>query len=123
MRFKDHLNEIKIVKLKWEDSIQNYKLDVNDNINHDMISKISARTKLLPKEFRDKVYKGLEYVVKKANDGKIITRLPIGLYFKKSDFTLSLIINPEDKYLRLNTVRDKNLNLAACLTELMKVKS
>ena len=106
MKFKDFLDEeLRIVKKNWNLTSLKYNVEMNDKIDHNMLDRILLRTNLKYNEFQRKVQSGINYVDKK----KITKPIMIGLYYKKSNFTVLFFINPDNNYLRVSTVLDSTM--------------
>jgi len=109
-----NINEaLKIKSIKWKKNINGYTIDVNDSKIHSMIEKIDDRTHLGKKELRDKIYRGIEYIIMKDKKGFFdnlnTNRVSIGITYKISEFILSCLINTDEKYIRVNTILDKGM--------------
>jgi hypothetical protein len=106
---------LRINSIKWKTELEynNYKVkfEAYDTSKHDLLQRIAERTNTPLKVLRDKIYKAAEkLILKKASkDWFKHPRTNIGIYFKESEFTGSFLIDVNSKYLRLNTILDKDM--------------
>ena len=103
--FEALLEDISITKLSWKKEINGWDIKINDRIDHDMLAKLQDRTNVPLKILRDKIYKGIEYTIKKANTGFFKDpAVTVGLYFKISKFKIVLNIFIDRKQITVTTV-------------------
>lgn len=98
---------LKVVKKNWKLELPGWKIEINDKLDHSLLDRIAERTNLKSNQFSEKMRKGLEYVSKK----NIKKTVMIGLYFKKSNFTILYLVNPKDKFIRISSVLDSSMDV------------
>lgn len=110
MSFKEFISEeLKIVKKNWKLSLPDFTVEVNDKIDHALLDRIYARTNLKTNQFNEKLQKGLDYIYKKLQKGKITNDVMIGIKYTISDFIVLFLVKPESKYIRISTVLDSDM--------------
>jgi len=123
VKFKSFLDELKrmeelsdpideslnIVKKNWSLDIPGYTVDVNDKVQHSLLQRAQLRTRQPLNKIHKAMQHGLEYIVKKIENGKISNRTMISLTFTKSDFKLLVLVNPDEKYLRISTIMNTDM--------------
>jgi len=106
VKFKSFLDELKrmeelsdpideslnIVKKNWSLDIPGYTVDVNDKVQHSLLQRAQLRTRQPLNKIHKAMQHGLEYIVKKIENGKISNRTMISLTFTKSDFKLLVLV-------------------------------
>jgi hypothetical protein len=95
---------INIVKKNWTIKIPGYTIQFNDIEKHPLIPRIRERTDLSLMEIKEKIKKAIEYLVKKNDKGFFKEKCMVEFFMKKSNFKLLIMINPENKYIRISTV-------------------
>ena len=112
--FIQYLNEdLKIVKKNWNLNLPNlpeWTITINDKLNHNLIDRIDIRTDIGLNRMNIKIQKGLNYISKKIIKNKIQQDVMIGLNYIKSNFIILFLIKPNNKYIRVSTILDKNMN-------------
>lgn len=107
INFKD-FNEIsealKIVKKNWTSDFEGYEVDYNDTQGHELIPRIQSRTDITLNDIKSKLDKAINYIIYKDKQGFFKNTLSVAITFKESDFKALFLINPETKYIRLNTI-------------------
>lgn len=110
MGFKEFISEeLKIVKKNWKLEIDDYTVEVNDKLDHDLLNRIYSRTNLKTNQFNEKLQKGLDYINSKLKKGKITKDIMIGINYTKSEFIVLFLVKPDSKYIRVSTVLDKDM--------------
>lgn len=100
---------IKMVNKKWNLSLKDWTIQVNDNIDHNILDRIYSRTNLKTVQFQQKLQVGLDYIDKKYQKGKIQKDCMIGIHYTKSNFIVLFLVKPENKYIRISTVLDSDM--------------
>ena len=112
--FIQYLNEdLKIVKKNWNLNLPNlpeWTVTINDKLNHNLIDRIDIRTDIGLNKMNIKIQKGLNYISKKIIKNKIQQDVMIGLNYIKSNFIILFLVKPNNKYIRVSTILDKNMN-------------
>ena len=93
------------------DAWKGYNVEFNDDTLHSLISRIEDRTKLAVDEVKEKIKKGIDYVIKKDIKGFFKNKSMVAMNFKKSNFKAMIMINPEDKYVRLSTILSSDMSV------------
>ena len=101
--------ELKIVKKNWDFKIPGYEVDVNDKIQHSLIQRAQLRTEVPLKTAKKAIQSGLEYIAKKIDNNKLTNRTMVSLTFTKSDFKTLVLVNPDEKYLRVSTIMNTDM--------------
>lgn len=101
--------DLKIVKKNWSFDIPGYTVDINDKVQHSLLQRAQLRTRTPLNKIHKAMQHGLEYIVKKINSGKISNRVMISLTFTKSEFKLLVLVNPDEKYLRVSTIMNPDM--------------
>ena len=101
--FRSLLEVLKIVSKNWNIKIDGWEVQVNDKVEHSLYQRIQ-RTNLDYKDLKEKIILGIKYVINKANKENMYA-----LYYKKSDFTILLLVKPETKFVRLSTILDSGM--------------
>jgi hypothetical protein len=110
------LNEaLKIVKKNWTTDFPNYKVDYNDNNKHELISRIQDRTDLPLNKIKQKLDKGIQYIINKNEKKFFRNKTSVAITFKKSNFVAIFIINPQEKYIRLNSILSTDMKLTGTI--------
>lgn len=105
----DTNEELKIVKKNWNFKIAGYNVDVNDKIKHSLIQRANLRTRASLNQVKKAIQSGLEYIVSKIKNDKLTNRTMVSITFKKSDFKVLVLVNPDEKYLRVSTIMDVDM--------------
>jgi len=106
----DTLDEnLKIVKKNWGFKIPGYEIEINDKVKHSLLQRANIRTRVPLRQVQNAIQKGLEYIVKKIKDNKLTNKTMVSITFKKSDFKVLVLVNPEEKYLRVSTIMDSDM--------------
>ena len=106
MREYEQNEALKIVKKNWNLSSLKYQIEVNDKFDHNLLDRILERTNMKFNEFGRKIQAGIDYIDKK----NITKDIMIGIYYKKSDFTILFLVKPRNKYIRVSTVLDNSMS-------------
>jgi len=113
--FRDELDlrtslseEIKIIKKNWDFKVPDYTIDINDQIKHSLTQRAQLRTQVPLNTVKNAIQKGLEYVSHKVQENKLTNRTMISVTFTKSDFKALILVNPDEKYLRVSTIMDSD---------------
>jgi len=107
---------IRLVKKKFKyrstmnDKMQ-YRLIYKDSDGHDFTQRVKDRTDLSPKEVSIAISKGIDYILKRIEKGKIDDNIAIGLTYKKSKFKAVFVINPWLKYIKIATILSKDMDI------------
>jgi len=101
--------ELKIKKKNWKLEIPGYEVDVNDKIQHSLLQRAQLRTRVPLKQVQTAMQHGLEYIVKKIDNKKLTNRTMVSLTFTKSDFKTLVLVNPDEKYLRVSTIMNTDM--------------
>ena len=101
--------ELKIKKKNWKLEIPGYEVDVNDKIQHSLLQRAQLRTRAPLKTVQTAIQHGLEYIVKKIDNKKLTNRTMVSLTFTKSDFKTLVLVNPDEKYLRVSTIMNTDM--------------
>jgi hypothetical protein len=122
MKFKSFVDELalreamsstnealKIKKKNWNFKIPNFEVDINDKIQHSLVQRAQLRTEVPLKTAKIAIQHGLEYIAKKIEDKKLTTRTMVSLTFTKSDFKTLVLVNPDEKYLRVSTIMNTDM--------------
>jgi hypothetical protein len=104
---KQILEEIrfKFKKLKYVGKNDyGFKIQFSNDAEHNLLDRIKDRTDLDYKKVQEIISRGIDYILKRWKSGKIKNRMEIDLHFTKSNFKTVILINPDDKYLRVKTI-------------------
>lgn len=104
--FETLLEDLKVTKLSWKNSIDGWSIRVNDRLDHDMLTRLQDRTGIPLKILRDKIYKGISYTIKKAEKG----------FFKDTASTVGIVYKISGFKLILNVFSDKKITLVTVLS-------
>lgn len=102
----DTNEDLKIVKKNWNFKIPGYEVDINDKIKHSLTQRATLRTRASLNQVKKAIQSGLEYITRKIKNDKLTNRTMVSLTFLKSDFKVLVLVNPEEKYLRVSTIMD-----------------
>jgi len=119
MRFKSFQEELKLreelseeLKIKsknWNFNVKNWSVEVNDKIKHSLIQRSQLRTEAPLNTVKKAIQTGLDYIVKKVDNNKLTNRTMVSLTFTKSDFKVLVLVNPDEKYLRVSTIMNTDM--------------
>ena len=101
--------ELKIKKKNWKLDIPGYEVDVNDKVQHSLMQRAKLRTRVSLKQVQSAMQHGLEYIAKKIDNKKLTNRTMVSLTFTKSDFKTLVLVNPDEKYLRVSTIMNTDM--------------
>jgi hypothetical protein len=101
---------LKIVKKNWKSDFDGYKVEYNDVQQHELISRIQSRTDLTLNDIKKKLDKAIQYIIKKNEKGFFKTKVSVAIEFKESEFKALFLVNPENNYIRLNTILSKDMS-------------
>jgi len=105
------INEaLRIVKKKWEDSLGDYKIEYNDVEKHQLLSRIIDRTGVSINDMKKKIFNAIKEVVNKLDNKEITQKSMLEFNFTKSLFKLLIMVNPENKYIRISSVLGKDMS-------------
>lgn len=104
MKFSDFNEALKIVKKNWKSDFDGYRVEYNDAQNHHLIPRIQERTDISLNELKKKLDLGIQYMIKKNEKGFFKKELSVAIHFTESKFKALFYINPEEKYIRLQTI-------------------
>lgn len=94
---------------QWNTTKDGYKIEINDSKLHDIVERIMNRTKLNVEDFNKRLKSGLSLIIHKCNTGKITSKNMVALEYLKSEFKILFLVNPEEKYIRISSVLDKDM--------------
>ena len=90
-------------------SFNEYKIEWNNKIEHNILIRIKERTNLTPNELIEKIKLGLEYLLNENKEGIIC------LTFTKSKFILIVKINNSNKTIKIITILSDSMNTSHCI--------
>jgi len=105
--FVEEVLSERFMRDKW----QGYQVEFNDSMIHSLKDRISSRTDLSDDEVKFKISKGIDYIIKKDMKGFFKRKSMVAINFKKSNFKAMIMINPDDKYVRLSTILASDMNV------------
>jgi len=115
-KFKNYVESIKIVKKNWKFDIPNWEIEVNDNLNHDIISRIADRTNKGSNFVKSKMEDGLKYIIKKADNGFFKRdKNFVAIKFTKSKFAILYLVKLKNKYIRISSVLEDHMEITHAL--------
>jgi len=89
--------------------VSGWSVEVNDKIKHSLIQRTQLRTEAPLNTVKKAIQHGLEYIVKKVDNNKLTNRTMVSLTFTKSDFKVLVLVNPDEKYLRVSTIMNTDM--------------
>lgn len=108
MDFKIFSEDLKIKKKTFPTSYRDYSLEFYNTDSHNIFQKIKARSSITTySEFKNSFFKALDYLISQ----NLQKREFVGISMDKSKYKIGLIINPIEKYIRVNTILDYSMEL------------
>lgn len=103
------LEALQIKKKNWDLKLNGFTIEVNDSIKHNLIDRSFLRTEASLNSIKKALQKGIEYIGKKIKNKKITNRIMISITFTKSKFKALILVNPDEKYMRISTIMNPEM--------------
>lgn len=107
---KRELEETLQIKSKnWNFSLPGYNVEINDSIKHNLVDRSFLRTTTPLNTIKEVLQKGIDYIGSKIEKQKLTTRTMVTITFTKSDFKALVLVNPDEKYIRISTIMNPEM--------------
>jgi len=104
------IEALNIKKKNWNLSLDGFKVELNDDIEHNLIDRIKDRTNLSLNIIKDKLQNGLDYIgTKIEQDFFKNDKVLLSIDFTKSKFTALYLIKLQSKYIRVSSILSNDM--------------